>query len=100
MLNTFPIGDPLSSVFWGHLMSALIGLPGLVRETDFSAASISCVVVLGVFQLGLGYILFTKGLENTPPVSASMTRSAASPAAWRGPMQSALSRPSVTARRK
>ncbi|MCI9406528.1 MAG: EamA family transporter [Oscillospiraceae bacterium] len=72
MLNTFPIGDPLSSVFWGHLMSALIGLPGLVRETDFSAASISCVVVLGVFQLGLGYILFTKGLENTPPVSASL----------------------------
>lgn len=72
MLNTFPAGDSLSSVFWGHLMSALIGLPSLVRETDFSAGAIGCVVILGVFQLGLGYILFIKGLESTPPVSASL----------------------------
>ena len=41
-------------------------------ETDFSASAIGCILVLGVFQLGLGYILFTKGLEQTQPVSASL----------------------------
>ena len=72
MLNTFPGGDPMSSVFLGHLMSAVIGLPSLMGETDFSASAIGCILVLGVFQLGLGYILFTKGLEQTQPVSASL----------------------------
>ena len=71
-LNTFPGGDPMSSVFLGHLMSAVIGLPSLMGETDFSASAIGCILVLGVFQLGLGYILFTKGLEQTQPVSASL----------------------------
>ena len=72
MLNTFPGGDPMSSVFLGHLMSAVIGLPSLAQETDFSASAIGCILMLGIFQLGLGYILFTKGLENTQPISASL----------------------------
>ncbi|MDD3193062.1 MAG: DMT family transporter [Oscillospiraceae bacterium] len=72
MLNAFPGGDPISSVFLGHLMSAVIGLPSLAQETDFSAAALGCILMLGVFQLGLGYILFTKGLETTQPISASL----------------------------
>lgn len=72
MLNVFPGGDPMSSVFLGHLMSAVIGLPSLMQETDFSGTSLGCILVLGVVQLGLGYLLFTKGLESTQPISASL----------------------------
>ena len=50
MLNTFPGGDPMSSVFLGHLMSAVIGLPSLAQETDFSASAIGCILMLGIFS--------------------------------------------------
>ena len=32
----------------------------------------AAVVVLGVFQLGLAYVLLTKGLETTPAITASL----------------------------
>ena len=72
MMNSFKEGDAISSMLIGHSMSAVIGFPSLIQETDFSFYSILCVLVLGVFQLGLGYIFFTKGLETTSPISVSL----------------------------
>ena len=43
-----------------------------MRKWRNKTSAIGCILVLGVFQLGLGYILFTKGLEQTQPVSASL----------------------------
>lgn len=71
MLKVMPNSDSLSSVFFGMLFGALIGLPSLVTETDFGTESIVGIVLLGVFQLGIGYILFTEGLKSTPPLAAS-----------------------------
>ncbi len=72
MLNEFPDSDPICSVFWGDVVSVLIGLPFLVKETSFTPTVITSVLVLGVFQVGLAYVLMCIGLKTTPPVMASL----------------------------
>jgi drug/metabolite transporter (DMT)-like permease len=72
LMGDTPGGDAISSVFWGDVLSAVVGLPFLLRETDFSAVPVISLVVLGVFQVGMAYILLTTGLQTTPPVTASL----------------------------
>lgn len=49
LVNTEPEGDAMSSYFLGQVASALIGLPFLLGETDFSLVPMVCIVALGVF---------------------------------------------------
>ena len=72
MMNDMPEGDAISSVFWGDVFSAVVGLPFVAMETDFSATAVVSVLILGVFQVALAYILLTIGLKTTPPVTASL----------------------------
>ncbi len=72
LLNDMPDSDAISSVFWGDVLSAVTGLPFLLRETDFSAVPLCSLVVLGAFQVGAAYIFLTIGLKTTPPVTASL----------------------------
>lgn len=72
LLNDLPDTDPISSVFWGDVCSAVIGLPYLVKETDFTPTTLLSLVILGAFQVGLAYILMCEGLKTTPAVTASL----------------------------
>ncbi len=72
LMNRMPDADPISSVFWGDVLSAAAGLPFLLRETDFSLTPMVSLIVLGVFQVALAYIFLTEGLKTTPPVTASL----------------------------
>lgn len=72
MLNDLPNGDPISSVFWGDVISAVVGLPFLLQETDFSFVPVVSVLALGVFQVAFAYIFLTIGLRTTPAVTASL----------------------------
>lgn len=72
MLNDMPSADAISSVFWGDVISAVVGLPFILRETDFSAGPMISLAVLGVFQVAVAYILLTIGLQTTPSVTASL----------------------------
>lgn len=72
LLNDLPDSDPISSVFWGDVASVAIGLPFLMRETDFSLVPMTSLIILGAFQVGLAYILLTIGLRTTPAVTASL----------------------------
>ena len=72
MLNDMPDSDAISSVFWGDVISAVTGLPFLLGESDFSLIPMVSLVILGVFQVALGYILLTIGLKTTPSVTASL----------------------------
>lgn len=72
LLQDMPDSDPISSVFWGNVCSALIGLPWLMGETSVSSVTLLSLVVLGVFQVGLAYILLTLGLARTSAVTASL----------------------------
>jgi len=72
LLNDMPNADPISSVFWGDVCSAVVGLPFLLQETEFSPVSLTSLVILGAFQVGLAYILMCEGLKTTPAVTASL----------------------------
>lgn len=72
MMNKFDGASPISSVFFGHSISAVIGFPSLLRQTDFSGTVVTGILVLGVFQMAIAYICLTKGLLTTPPVTASL----------------------------
>jgi len=72
LLNDLPDADPISSVFWGDALSVVLGFPFLMRETEFTAAAITSVIILGAFQVGLAYVLMCIGLRTTPAVTASL----------------------------
>lgn len=72
LLRAMPNGDAISSVFWGDIISAAVGLPFLFRETEFTQSAVFSLVILGVFQVAVAYILMTEGLKTTPPVTASL----------------------------
>ena len=72
MLNDMPDSDAISSVFWGDVISAVTGLPFLLGESDFSLVPMVSLVILGVFQVAVAYILLTIGLKTTPSVTASL----------------------------
>ncbi len=72
LMNDMPDSDPISSVFWGDVISAVVGLPFLGYETQFTRTALTALVALGVFQVALAYILMVEGLKTTPPVTASL----------------------------
>ncbi|WP_158579194.1 EamA family transporter [Pseudoflavonifractor sp. AF19-9AC] len=71
-LNEMPEGDPIASVFWGDVISALAGLPFLLQETQFPPEALISLGILGTFQVALAYIFLCIGLKTTPPVTASL----------------------------
>ena len=71
-MNEMPDGDAISSVFWGDVISALAGLPFLLRETEFTPTALCSLVILGTFQVAVAYICLCIGLQTTPPVTASL----------------------------
>lgn len=72
LMNDMPDSDAISSVFWGDVISAVVGLPFVALETDFSLVPMVSLLVLGVFQVAVAYILLTVGLKTTPAVTASL----------------------------
>lgn len=72
MLNDMPDGDPLGSVFWGDVLSAVIGLPFVLTQPSLGLSGFVALLILGVFQVALAYILLTEGLKTTPAVTASL----------------------------
>ena len=72
MMNTAKKADALSSCFLGQLAAGIIFTPFCLRETDFSAPVLATVLILGVFQVGLAYLLLSVGIRRTGAVSASL----------------------------
>ena len=61
--------SPLESVFLGNILTALVCLPfmfnTLPNQNDFL-----CLLVLGVLQLGLPYIFYSKAIKNVSAMDA------------------------------
>lgn len=72
MLNDFPAGDAIASVFWGAVCSTLIGLPAMLQQPPLQGEALVSMLVLGVLQTGAAFLCLTIGLQNTPPVTASL----------------------------
>ena len=72
MMNTGEKADAISSCFLGQLAAGVVLTPLCLYETDFSLPVTASVLALGVIQVGGAYILFSIGIRNTPPVTASL----------------------------
>lgn len=61
-----------SVLFYGQIMSVLVGLPALLTEPALTAQSVALSAVLGIFQMGLAYMLLSKAIEMTSAITASL----------------------------
>lgn len=64
-------GSPVESVIMGNAITAIIGLPFLFSEIPDTKGWLS-LVVLGVVQLGIPYILYSKAITNATALEASL----------------------------
>ncbi len=65
--------ERFSAVLIGQLFAFLVGLPFcFTQRLEFSAVPLLSILVLGVFQLGISYILYAKSAEYCPPLACCL----------------------------
>jgi drug/metabolite transporter (DMT)-like permease len=69
-----PGANPMDATFLGNVMSLLL-LPFVFLDSQLFAHGVTpwlVILFMGVFQLGLGYILFSKGIQHTSATTGSI----------------------------
>ena len=64
-------GSPLESVLLGNILTAVIGIPFLFQAIP-DAKGWLYLAILGIVQLGLPYILYSKAIKNVTALEASL----------------------------
>ena len=65
--------DRFSAIFIGQLLTFLVGLPFVIAtKPELTAQTISCIFALGIFQLGISYILYVKASVYCPPLACCL----------------------------
>ena len=65
-------GDALPSVIAGNLVAAALALPFAWGHLALDTRGVALVLFLGIFQMGISYVLFVKGLRTVPAAEASL----------------------------
>jgi drug/metabolite transporter (DMT)-like permease len=63
--------SPEDSVLMASLVIAVFGFPSVLRES-WTISNWSVVAYLGIFQIGLAFIFFTKGIKHIPALEANL----------------------------
>ena len=71
-INSLPKASSKDSSIIAFFLSFLISIPFLGEVGKMNGTAVAALPVLGVFQVGLAYVLFDKGAKLTSPVSASL----------------------------
>ena len=62
-----------SGIMQGQFLTAIIGLPVLfVTRPAFTAQAITGILVLGIFQIGLAYVLYSIAIKRAPLLTCSL----------------------------
>jgi drug/metabolite transporter (DMT)-like permease len=64
-------GSPAESVLIASLFLTIFGFPFILRET-WTVTNWLIIAYLGLFQLGLAFILFTKAIKHIPALEANL----------------------------
>ena len=65
--------ERFSAILIGQCFTFLVGLPFVfLTKPVFTGTAVISILVLGVFQLGISYILYAKAAENCPPLACSL----------------------------
>lgn len=62
--------SPLESLILGNILTGIIGLPFIIDSGIPSQQSMIALIVLGVFQLGIPYILYSKAIKHVSALDA------------------------------
>jgi drug/metabolite transporter (DMT)-like permease len=65
-------GSPLESVILGNLLAFLVGLPAIWSAPPLPLGGISALAVLGVVQLGLSYLIYTRAIRHVTALEGVM----------------------------
>lgn len=62
-----------TAIVIGQTVTFLIGLPFVITTKPvLTPVTLSCILVLGIFQLGISYILYVKSSEYCPPLACCL----------------------------
>ena len=65
--------ERFSAIFIGQLLTFLVGLPFVIAtKPELTAQTLGCILALGVFQLGISYILYVKASVYCPPLACCL----------------------------
>ena len=65
--------ERFSAVLIGQIFAFLVGLPFcFTRSMEFTVVPVLSVLILGVFQLGISYILYAKSADYCPPLACCL----------------------------
>jgi drug/metabolite transporter (DMT)-like permease len=64
-------GSPMAIVLLGNVMTAVIGLPFMIGAPP-GGTDLLLLVPLGALQLGLGYILFVRGVQQVSAIEGTL----------------------------
>lgn len=63
----------MSGILFAHALTALIGIPvGILFTSSLSAPEVWFILILGVFQLGIPYILYAIAAKDCSPLACSL----------------------------
>ena len=62
-----------ATVIWGNILTSLAVLPFVAGDLRVTQTSLAILVFLGIFQIGLAYFLFARGLKYVTATQASIT---------------------------
>jgi drug/metabolite transporter (DMT)-like permease len=63
-------GSPIESIILGNLLAGAIGLPFMLMSPPPDAAGFGALLVLGVFQLGVPYLLYSYSIKRVTALEA------------------------------
>jgi drug/metabolite transporter (DMT)-like permease len=64
-------GSPEDSILIASVVMTIFGVPSIMKES-WTLTNWSIIAYLGIFQIGLAFILFTKGIKHIPALEANL----------------------------
>ncbi len=62
---------PANTILLGNIIGIFVGLPFLLQET-FSPSSVGIIFYLGIFQIGLSFILYSNAIKYVPALESTL----------------------------
>lgn len=63
----------LSGILMGHILTAIVGIPiGISMTASYLPSEFICIIILGVIQLGIPYVLYALASRDCSPLACSL----------------------------
>ena len=63
----------LSGLLMGHILTAIVGVPiGISMTASYAPSEFVCIIILGVIQLGIPYVLYALASKDCSPLACSL----------------------------